>query len=459
MRNILILGVITLILFSCTGSEKSNIEEQQTTNTTVDPLNPLDIDSALLIEGEYLFYLNEEIFPPIIFEGDSNSFTKVIDEKELLNRKKAIISEMISEFNLTLNEDDIFITTFSGFFVTDISEDVAIQILSKTKKISKGQQNFTIQNIRARMQGDGPVLQTTRARMQEWQYDENLHTSMGVFYVNPNSNTTSSQSKVWIVDSGVDINHRDLNVIADPLYSKSFLKVEKDPLYDVIGHGTHIAGIIGGRAHNGSNPGLLGMNGVSPWAPIVSLKVIDWNGEGSWANVKQALTHIRDRGASGDVVTLSLGDLLPGNGPNPNCNFHGDLLNQIKSLADMGIYVVMAAGNTGVSSTRFYPACFEYPSNVFTVASLHVTYDFAANQFSPPAFSTYSNFGRPTIDFVAPGDVVFSTFPCDRYAVLSGTSMATAMVAGIIHLKGSPPSANETLTGPPGNTIYPISKY
>lgn len=459
MRSTLILGVLTFLLFSCTGSNKSNQGEEQITKSVDDPLNPLGIDSALLIEGEYLFYLNEEIYPPIISEGDSSSFTKAIDEKELLNRKNTITSDMKSEFNLTLNEDDIFITTFSGFFVSDISEDVALQILSNTGKVSRGQQNFTIQNIRARMQGDGPVLQNIRARMQEWQYDEDLHTSMGVLFVNPNSNTTSSQRKVWIVDSGVDINHQDLNVLADPLFSKSFVQSEPDPLYDLVGHGTHLAGIIGGRAHNNSNPDLLGMNGVSPGAPIVSLKVINWNGEGTWTNVKKALSRIRDRGASGDVVTLSLGDLLPGQGQNPNCNFHGDLLDQIKALANLGIYVVMAAGNTGISSTRFYPACFEYPSNVYTVASLNVTYDFTGNQFYAPVFSTYSNFGRPTIDYVAPGDVIFSTFPGNRYAVLSGTSMATAMVAGIIHLKGGPPSANETLTGPPGNTLYPIAKY
>ncbi|WP_332913072.1 S8 family serine peptidase [Algoriphagus boritolerans] len=79
--------------------------------------------------------------------------------------------------------------------------------------------------------------------------------------------------------------------------------------------------------------------------------------------------------------------------------------------------------------------------------------------FLPPVFSTFSNFGIPSIDYAAPGEVVFSTFPGNRYAVLSGTSMATAMVAGIIHLKGGPPSANTTVTGPPGSTDYPIANY
>ncbi|WP_332913073.1 S8 family serine peptidase [Algoriphagus boritolerans] len=288
MRNVLIWGVFTFLLVSCAKSEKSNNEEPQKAATTDDPLNLLGIDSTLLIEGEYLFYLNEEVYPPIISENDSNSFTKTISEKELNDKKNAILADIETDLNLKLSQEDIFVTTFSGFFVSGISKEMADQILSETEKVSKGQQNFTIQNIRARMQGDGPVLQTIRARMQEWQYDEELHTSTGVMFVNPNSNTTNSSSKVWILDTGVDSNHQDLNVISDPFLSKSFIQSEPDPLYDLVGHGTHVAGIIGGRAHNNSNPQLLGMNGVSPWAPIVSLKVINWNGEGTWVNVKKS---------------------------------------------------------------------------------------------------------------------------------------------------------------------------
>ncbi|HSF54464.1 MAG TPA: S8 family serine peptidase [Algoriphagus sp.] len=453
MKNLHILLVFFALTLGCKEPQTGESEKSETSSIIEDPLNPLGIDSAKLIEGEYLFFLNESKYSPLINDDDPNFNYQDVDFKKVDLLKEIIIADLDSAFGLKLKKNDVYATTFSGFYVFEMPTVQALEILSNTSIISSAQKNFTIQNVIARMQSPGPIPQNIIARMQEWQYDSVKRTSSKVLYVNPTMASINSSNKIWIVDSGVDANHSDLNVVMDPTISVSFVDNEPNPLVDIVGHGTHCAGIAAGKANL---PTGIGMNGVSPGAPIVSVKVIDWNGIGIWKDIVDALDHIFINSLPGDVVSLSIGDLLPGNA---SCLSHPQIWRGIKKLADHGVFVVMAAGNTGVNSDRFFPGCFNHP-NVFTIGSLDVTFGFDSNQqFSIPTFSTYSNDSIPSIDYVAPGDFVFSTFTCGGYAILSGTSMATAMVAGIIHAKGSNPNGTETLIGPPGSTTYPIAKY
>lgn len=453
MRKLQILLVFWVLSTGCKEPQNVVGEKSETSAGYEDPLNPMGIDSAKLIEGEYLFFLDESKYAPLINVDDPNFNYKEVDFKKVDLLKEKIIAHVDSVFKVKLDKKDVFATTFSGFFVSGMPNVQAMEILSNTSIILSAQNNFTFQNVIARMQSPGPILQNVIARMQEWQYNVEKKTSSKVLFVRPVQTPGDLNRKIWIVDSGVDANHTDLNVVRDPAFSVSYVNTEPDPLVDIIGHGTHCAGIAAGKA---TVPTGLGMNGVSPGAPLVSVKVINWNGEGKWVDVLFALDHIVAKSNSGDVVNLSLGGLLPGNNP---CTFQMAILNQIKALSIKQVYVVMAAGNTNVSSKEFYPGCFDF-NNVFTVGSLAVTFDFSpGGGFSMATFSTYSNFGRPSIDYVAPGDFVFSTFPFNRYAILSGTSMATAMVSGIIHAKGSKPDDTETLIGPPGSTTYPIAKF
>ncbi|WP_084454713.1 S8 family peptidase [Algoriphagus terrigena] len=456
MRKVLLFMLVCLIISGCAKNGISEGEKNETTVYSGSSLNPLGIDSAKLIDGEYLFFLDESKYLPLIKVDDTDFSIEEVDLDKVDALKKKIQLDLDSAFSLKLPLKHIFATTFSGFFVSGISVAKANEILSTVSLITSGQNNFTIQNVRATMQAPGPIPQNTRPSMQEWQYDSIKKTSSKVLYVNPTLTSGNSAKKIWIVDSGVDASHSDLNVITDPAFSVSFVHNEPNALVDVVGHGTHCAGIAAGKARY-TEDGMLGMNGVSPNAPIVSVKVINWNGEGKWSDVKFAFEHIFEKSKAGDVVSASFGDLLPGAAN--VCNFQNGVLNAIEKLAGKGVSVVMAAGNTGIDSKRFYPACYDR-ENVFTIGSLSVTYGFGSNlQFSTPSFSTYSNFGSPPIDYVAPGDFVFSTFPGNRYAILSGTSMSTAMVAGIIHAKGGGPNGSEYLYRPPSTTRYLIAKY
>ena len=466
MKNLSLILFLCFFLISC---KKEQAEEKSfvQTSETQDFLNPIGVDNSQLIEGEFIFYLNEETFNPILSLNSEINPKELISKDMIAQKKAVIINYFLEKGGFTIEPKDVFVISFSAVRMSGISNETALEILSYSEVIG-AQNDFTIQNIRPKMQAQGPMDQNIRPKMQEeWQYDTNLHTSSNVEFVNPNHKVGNSNNKIWIIDTGVDGNHQDLNVISDPEYSKSFVDNETNPLIDILGHGTHCAGIAAGIAHHQSNPEILGMNGVSPGAPIVSVKVIDWYGQGIWSKVLEAMEHVIDKSNPGDIVSLSIGDKLPGNA-NPNkCkpmpsgsspNNKRYLLNQIELLAGNGVYVVMASGNTGEDSENFFPGCFDFNPMVITVGSIKVDYNFTSGTYSTPTFSIFSSRGMPSIDFVGPGEMMFSTFPNNLYAVLSGTSMSTALVAGIIHASGGLPDGNEVITGPPGSTTYPIAK-
>jgi hypothetical protein len=117
----------------------------------------------------------------------------------------------------------------------------------------------------------------------------------------------------------------------------------------------------------------------------------------------------------------------------------------------------MSAGNSepdGLqkSSTINFMGCINGDTFV-TAGSLSLD----ANQ--NPSFSDFSYYGMPSIDFVTPGNEIFSTYNNNQYIMMSGTSASCAILAGIIHANGGIPNTTSgSVTGTPNNTIYPIGK-
>ena len=105
--------------------------------------------------------------------------------------------------------------------------------------------------------------------------------------------------RAWVIDTGIDFEHSDLNV--DRNLSKSFLP-DNPSADDKNGHGTHVAGIIGAKNNN------FGTLGVASGATLISLRVLDENGSGLLSYIIQALGYINQKAAPGDVVNMSLGD-------------------------------------------------------------------------------------------------------------------------------------------------------
>lgn len=204
---------------------------------------------------------------------------------------------------------------------------------------------------------------------------------------------------VAVIDTGVDLNHIDLNGRLTEGYNT--LDPTKAP-YDDVGHGTHVSGIICALINNAE-----GVAGMSLYNKVMPIKALDHSGAGSTYAVAQGIIWATDQGAK--VINLSLGNYIPSE----------FLHDAIKYAYDRDVVIVSAAGNDDTEDPG-YPAA--YPE-VLAVSATN-----AAQRIA-----TFSNFGS-YIDVAAPGENIASTYPDDAYVAMSGTSMASPHVAALAAL-------------------------
>jgi subtilisin family serine protease len=206
--------------------------------------------------------------------------------------------------------------------------------------------------------------------------------------------------KIAVIDTGVDLDHPDL--VRNLLPGMNFIDASSQP-WDDNHHGTHVAGII--VAENNE----IGMVGVAPSSKVIPIKVLDRGGNGSLTNVAKGIRWAVDEGKA-DLICMSLGS------PNPV----QEVRKAVQYAESKGVVCFVAAGNSGMTKNIFYPA--EYPE---TIAIGSIDENLSRSRFS--------NTGH-NLDFMAPGNRIFSTVPDNWYAVLSGTSMAAPFATGVAAL-------------------------
>ena len=202
--------------------------------------------------------------------------------------------------------------------------------------------------------------------------------------------------KVAVLDTGVDHEHRDLKnqIIA----SKDFTGSRSGDS-DVQGHGSHCHGVVGAE-ENG-----VGMVGVAPECKLINGKVLGDRGSGLSTGIAAGIDWAVEQGA--DVISMSLGS------DTPDSRIHA----AIKRAHAKGVIVVCAAGNEGPGKdTIGYPGGHPESVCVGAVDDRDNLADFSSR--------------GPQMHVAAPGVNVRSCYPGDRFAVMSGTSMATPYVAG-----------------------------
>ena len=233
--------------------------------------------------------------------------------------------------------------------------------------------------------------------------------------------------KVGVIDTGVDYNHPDLaanvwtnpgeipgnnidddhNGYVDDVHGYDFANNDGDP-FDDNGHGTHTSGTIAAVGNN--NVGVVGVN----WnAKIVAIKFLSASGSGSTAGA-----------ISGVQYAITVGVKLTSNSWGGG-GFSQALLDAINAAGAAGQLFVAAAGNSSqnTDATPSYPASYDTPYIISVAATDH-----------NDNLASFSNYGATTVDLGAPGVNILSTLPGNSYGLLSGTSMATPHVAGVVAL-------------------------
>jgi subtilisin len=205
--------------------------------------------------------------------------------------------------------------------------------------------------------------------------------------------------KIAVLDTGCALQHPDLEPAVDE--AKDFTGSPAGP-HDVNGHGTHCAGTIGARDNTE------GVVGVAPKCRLLIGKVLGDGGTGNSRDIAKGIVWAVEKGAT--IISMSLGSPVPDR--------------RIKEAVDhalsRGVVVIAAAGNEGPGpDTSGYPASWE---GVVSVGAVDRGRKLA--RFS----------SRGKVDICAPGDDILSCYPPRGLAVLSGTSMATPFVAGVVAL-------------------------
>lgn len=225
--------------------------------------------------------------------------------------------------------------------------------------------------------------------------------------------TGSNSVVVAVLDTGIREDHPDLagRVVTGYDYYENDAEPTDPgaPGSTTASHGTHVAGIIGAVANNG-----MGTAGVSWNVRLLNVRVMSNNGDGDTSQLAAAIHYAVNQGA--DVINLSLGfteDATP-------------VRDAVDYAVSRGVILVAAAGNsTNGNAPIMYPA--RYP-NVIAVGSV----DEDTNK------SSFSNVG-PELDLLAPGRSILSTnynrsTSSYDYQTMTGTSMATPHVSGIVAL-------------------------
>jgi subtilisin family serine protease len=284
------------------------------------------------------------------------------------------------------------IGSFAGFAVA--TTDSAAQQLRQNPNVELVEQDHVIQieldHVEEIVQRS-PVTQYTTSSTWGLGRLSSKATNSGRYVYD---STAGAGICAYVIDTGIETTHPEFQGRATFLANFA----EDGSNTDGHGHGTHVAGIIGSKTY-----------GVSKRVNLFAVKVLNADGTGALsgvlAGVDFAANDAKSRGCKSSVANFSF------------ATGKSDALNSAAAnAASSGLFIAVAAGNSAADAIDTSPA--SEPS-VFTVGSTDSNDRLAAS----------SNYGA-SVDILAPGVAILSTWKSGGTAVLSGTSMATPHVTG-----------------------------
>lgn len=235
--------------------------------------------------------------------------------------------------------------------------------------------------------------------------------------------STGREIRIGVIDTGIDYSHPDLQASIGGginLIHRHILPIDDN------GHGTHISGTIAASAKQG-------MTGIAPFATIYAVKAFDHNGTSYVTDIVKGIDWcVRNRL---HIINMSFGMKTRS----------AALEAAVRNASREGIVIVASSGNEGKKGIIDYPARFDC-----TIAVGATTRD--------KRIAAFTNRGAK-IDIYAPGERIVSTWLNSKYHELSGTSMATSHVSGVIALMMAlkPRSNMKQLIASLQRTAFPIT--
>lgn len=390
-------SLVAAISFSLIGCETDSIQEP------VAEIENVTFKNAEPIDGQFTIVFNDD------YSGRMPALAKVKSKDEYKAQMNTLKGNILNEFkNINLDQEAIQSTYGHALkgFTAKLSE-TQLEALKSDPRVKSIEQDQTLSITPYKGKPGGGGGGNTDP--QEVPYGT----------VRVNGGTTSSSHTAWVIDSGIDLDHPDLNV--DVNRSVSFLtgSPSNQSPDDQNGHGTHVAGTIAAIDNT------IGTVGVAPGTMVVAVRVLDRRGSGSNSGVIAGVDYVAANGSNGDVANMSLGG-----------GVSTALDNAVISAAGTGVKFVLAAGNSSTNANNSSPARAN-GNNIYTISAMDINDNWAS----------FSNYGNPPIDFCAPGVAVKSSWKDGGYNTISGTSMAAPHAAGVLLLGNA--SKSGTVNGDP----------
>lgn len=417
MKNLLLpLFIILICMISC--SKDTNVGDSSV--QSIDQILPQS-ESGNIVADQYIVIFKENFIRP------ASSF---IDESKITNREikansiRTYVPEIENKIDKFLLDNNIPLDRVLSKYSV-IQAGVAIKLTSEEFK------HISTLSVIESIEYDRK--ETIEFKVEDTQENKAAQTTTCAITNAGGAGVASAGKWIWIVDSGIDLDHPDLNVQTNTSIGKSFIGGTAND--DCLGHGTHVAGIT--AAKNNS----YGVVGMAPGALVVPIKVINCSNVYYNSDLLDALNHIKLYDMAGDVINMSLGGNY-----GSSCATNSPFKSAIQSFGNAGTWVVSAAGNGyGASAANQQPGCIN-GAKVLTIASMNCN----------KTFSSFSNVGKPPIDWIATGGSVYSTYKNGGYTTMSGTSMATPVVAGICQVKNNYPTYGGSVSK--NGVYYSIAK-
>lgn len=328
-----------------------------------------------IIKNQYIVILNKYV-------GSSNEFAQGIAKQHG--------GKVLQTYDAVLK----------GFaiYLPDVAGTAFVEAMKKNPKVVSVE-NDTIMKVDATTQSN-----------PDWGLDridqKNLPLDSAYSYLQTGSGTTA-----YIVDTGILSTHQQFS---GRVLSGYTAISDGNGTSDCHGHGTHVAGTVGGSTY-----------GVAKNVSLVPIRILGCDGSGASSNVIAGLDWILKNGKKPAVVNMSLGG-----------EANASLDSAVENLFNNGYVMVVAAGNSNTDACSSSPARV---SKAITVAATDST----------DTRASYSNYGS-CVDIFAPGSQINSSWIGSNTAtkVLNGTSMATPHVVGVVAemLQSTPTATPQTIS-------------